>query len=67
MADFIEGWSLEDVRPHIEDDLAIGAFEITKENLVFIVLDEDPVIHTAASPWCQDLTCPCHQDEDLRR
>ena len=27
---------------------------------------EDEPIHTNEHPFCQDMTCPCHDDEDLK-
>jgi hypothetical protein len=26
---------------------------------------EDPILHTADSPFCRDETCPCHEDQEL--
>lgn len=42
-------------------------YTIDSSNLVFCVTMLDDLLHTDAAPWCKDLTCPCHLDEDLRR
>jgi hypothetical protein len=44
---------------HIEDDLRAGAFEVPT------ICCEDPIVHTALRPFCEDPDCPCHDDEVL--
>jgi len=46
---------------------SLPIFQINEQNLVYIVLDEDPILHTDEHPLCADLTCPCHDDRDLVR
>lgn len=29
----------------------------------YVVIMEDPIVHTDDRPFCWDMTCPCHQDE----
>jgi len=45
----------------------IPTYQLTAENFTFVVLMEDEIIHTDASPFCQDMSCPCHLDQDLLR
>lgn len=42
-------------------------YTIGQENLVFIVLDEDPITHTNEHPFCDDPECDCHEDSTLVR
>jgi hypothetical protein len=67
---------IEDLLPHIEDDLR-GAFEMNREQearfnalmrpywLVAQPVEVDELIHTDERPFCQDMTCPCHEDQEL--
>ena len=29
-----------------------------------VVLMEDEPVHTDERPWCRDVTCPCHSDDE---
>lgn len=36
-----------------------------EENPIPIVTDIEPIEeHTADSPFCDDMTCPCHEDQE---
>jgi len=37
----------------------------TTHDTPYIVLMEDPIIHTDSAPFCSDPSCPCHTDSEL--
>jgi hypothetical protein len=58
------GEGLENIAPHVEDDLRTGALPMILENLAH----PDELVHTLPEhPFCQDQDCPCHEDEELKR
>jgi len=42
-------------------------YQLGPENFTLCVLMEDAILHDDEHPFCFDLTCPCHQDQDLLR
>lgn len=46
----------------------IPTYQISEANLLFVVLYEDEMQHTDATPFCSDLEgCSCHEDSNLVR
>jgi hypothetical protein len=45
-----------------DDDEATDVTENLGEE--YYVSPVDPIIHTPENPFCDDMTCPCHDDTD---
>jgi hypothetical protein len=62
---------LEILAPHVEDDLRTGALKMPKlikmkvTRVASIPMDDQPVHTLPEHPFCQDMTCPCHEDQEL--
>lgn len=46
---------------------SLPIYTLGPENFIAIVHLEDDLLHTNERPWCNDLSCLCHQDADLLR
>ncbi len=36
-----------------------------QEQTPIVIPMEDPILHTKSHPFCNDPTCPCHEDSEL--
>jgi hypothetical protein len=50
---------LDDLAPHIEDDLRNGEFIMINPIVIECL---DPIIHTPEHPFCDQQDCPCQLD-----
>lgn len=50
----------DDLAAHICDYFRCGA---AQEDMMYQIRCEDPIIHTSASPVCNDASCPCQIEE----
>jgi len=35
-----------------------------QEHIAIVIPMEDPLLHTDDHPYCDDLSCPCHDDQE---
>ena len=47
----------------VEDIPIIGVLDVDNDTLTQFVKQLDPFVHTIGNPYCDDPTCPCHEEE----